>query len=246
MRQRCVCESVNNIKTDFHHIIWFIVAKDPKGRQVNTILSLFSLSHSIVSIFFVHTSFLHHICITSQKTKIKMGTSASNMKRSDSTAFGRLRIDSPRIVSPGPGSVRTSLQRRRQLRVLEHGSADNIVLMPQPTENSRLLNTVGMSPGGAEAIDALATTGSPPLQEWIMPALCCALAYALYNIFIKKGSSHVNPVLGGVILQVVAAVLGCCLLTYLIYTQGGSEVIVYDGDGIYWAILAGVAVGAGT
>jgi transporter family protein len=84
---------------------------------------------------------------------------------------------------------------------------------------------------------------SPPLVVWIVPALCCALAYALYNIFIKKGSSHINPVLGGVILQLVAAVLGISLLSFLVVKEGGAEVIVYDMEGVQWAVLAGLAVG---
>jgi transporter family protein len=69
------------------------------------------------------------------------------------------------------------------------------------------------------------------------------MAYALYNIFIKKGSSHINPVMGGVILQLVAALLGCCLLSFLVWKEGGAAMITYDNEGIQWAILAGVAVG---
>ena len=85
--------------------------------------------------------------------------------------------------------------------------------------------------------------GSPPLSVWIVPALCCAMAYALYNIFIKKGSYHISPVLGGVILQLVAALLGTCLLGFLICKEGAEEVVIYNAEGIQWAILAGVAVG---
>jgi transporter family protein len=84
---------------------------------------------------------------------------------------------------------------------------------------------------------------SPPLAVWIFPALCCALAYALYNIFIKKGSASINPVLGGVILQLVAALLGMVLLSILVYREGAEDVIVYDNAGIRWAVLAGVSVG---
>lgn len=65
---------------------------------------------------------------------------------------------------------------------------------------------------------------------------------ALYNIFIKLGSFSINPVLGGVILQFVAALLGILLLTY---TQifHGDEKLHYDRDGIVWSICAGAAVG---
>jgi transporter family protein len=36
----------------------------------------------------------------------------------------------------------------------------------------------------------------PPVY-WILIALICANAYAFYNIFIKKGSSSIDPILGG-------------------------------------------------
>ena len=49
-------------------------------------------------------------------------------------------------------------------------------------------------------------------MTWIFPALACAAAYAFYNIFIKKGSFTIHPILGGVVLQFVAALLGTCLL----------------------------------
>ncbi|KAL3931142.1 MAG: hypothetical protein SGARI_004277 [Bacillariaceae sp.] len=107
------------------------------------------------------------------------------------------------------------------------------------TTSHRMLST------GSSDDDFIATAsgGSPPILTWIFPALCCAMAYALYNIFIKKGSASINPVLGGVILQLVAAVLGMVLLLILISKEGTDEVLVYDGEGIRWAILAGVSVG---
>jgi drug/metabolite transporter (DMT)-like permease len=45
-------------------------------------------------------------------------------------------------------------------------------------------------------------------MTWIFPALACAAAYAFYNIFIKKGSFTIHPILGGLVLQFVAALLG--------------------------------------
>ena len=46
------------------------------------------------------------------------------------------------------------------------------------------------------------------------------------------------------ILQLVAAILGTALLIFLIHTQGKEDILVYDQEGINWAILAGIAVGA--
>ena len=164
---------------------------------------------------------------------------------SSSAAFGRLRIDSPGATPLGA----TTLRRRQQLRQLAEGGGGSSPMIGSgfSHEQSPLIQPSPrmLSHGGTS--DALSTqvevVGSPPLQVWIVPALCCALAYALYNIFIKKGSSHINPVLGGVILQLVAALLGCCLLGFLVVKEGGAEVIDYDMEGIHWAILAGLAVG---
>jgi transporter family protein len=82
---------------------------------------------------------------------------------------------------------------------------------------------------------------APPMLFWIGPALICALAYALYNISIKKGSASINPILGGVILQCVAALSGSLLLGAILVDGILPE---FDFRGIFWACWAGVAVGA--
>ncbi|CAJ1935283.1 unnamed protein product [Cylindrotheca closterium] len=183
-----------------------------------------------------------------------MGAKPSTMKRTQSAAFGRLRIDSPRIVTPG--SVKQSLTRRRELRAQQVGTGPAALIRPGSqsglAETSPLLiqphqQQVGRELGATEN-QFMATPESPALMVWIVPALCCAMAYALYNIFIKKGSSHINPVLGGVILQLVAALLGGCLLTFLILQEthkGGDvgNIVAFDKEGIFWAVLAGLAVG---
>jgi transporter family protein len=85
----------------------------------------------------------------------------------------------------------------------------------------------------------------PPLSAWIAPALLCAVAYAFYNIFIKKGSASINPILGGVVLQFVAAIFGSLLLGGIVlFVDGGdTSQLEYDNTGLFWAILAGLAVG---
>jgi transporter family protein len=96
---------------------------------------------------------------------------------------------------------------------------------------------------GRKLEEAAAGIDAPPLVAWIGPALLCAAAYAFYNIFIKKGSASINPILGGVILQFVAALLGTVLLGGLVWKEGGAEVITYDYWGVFWAVCAGLAVG---
>jgi hypothetical protein len=83
---------------------------------------------------------------------------------------------------------------------------------------------------------------SPPLSVWIFPAVSCAAAYAFYNIFIKKGSFTIHPILGGVILQFVAAILGSSLLAVIVY-KGDVGEIHYDRAGLVWSCCAGLAVG---
>ncbi len=78
-------------------------------------------------------------------------------------------------------------------------------------------------------------------RKWIWIALICANAYALYNIFIKKGSASINPILGGVILQYIAALFGSCLLGFMLLT--GKDELECDKWGIIWSICAGFSVG---
>ncbi|CAB9524236.1 EamA-like transporter family [Seminavis robusta] len=94
--------------------------------------------------------------------------------------------------------------------------------------------------GGATV---LLTTTNPALSVWLGPALACALAYALYNLFIKKASSSMDPILGGVLLQIVAAALGATLLGVQQLKKDGAT-LQLSRIGVTWAIAAGAAVGA--
>jgi len=124
-------------------------------------------------------------------------------------------------------------------------------------DSSRSLRDVGMevvlgeethlipTPEGEEMVgeaDLFIPKTAPPLFKWIWIALLCANAYAFYNIFIKKGSASINPILGGVILQFVAAVMGSVLLGGLMLAGDGMKLHA-DKEGIMWSICAGLAVG---
>lgn len=67
-----------------------------------------------------------------------------------------------------------------------------------------------------------------------------ALLFGLYNVFIKLSSEHIHPVLGAVILQFVAALIGAALLIYL--HRGGAELNV-TSRGVWLAVLAGLSIG---
>jgi bacterial/archaeal transporter family protein len=163
-----------------------------------------------------------------------MGAATSKqepMAQSPSAAFGRLRIDSPASRSIRFDKLTGSTRSVRNLRRHPAGTAT--------TESSPLVRL--------ESVDSDLALGkaAPPFAVWIGPALVCALCYALYNIFIKKGSASIHPVLGGVILQFVAALVGSVLLIALVFNyEGGVSDLPCDRTGIFWAVWAGVAVGS--
>lgn len=64
--------------------------------------------------------------------------------------------------------------------------------------------------------------------------------YGAYNVFIKISSGHINQIVGAVILQVVAALLGGIILLIMKMTNSPLEI---SQKGVWFAVLAGVFVG---
>ena len=67
-----------------------------------------------------------------------------------------------------------------------------------------------------------------------------AIFYGAYNIFIKVSSGHINQIVGAVILQIVAALLGGIILLIMKMTNSPLEI---SWKGVWFAVLAGVFVG---
>ncbi|GKY97964.1 hypothetical protein MPSEU_000754400 [Mayamaea pseudoterrestris] len=182
-------------------------------------------------------------------SKQQQQLSASN--RSPSAAFGRLRIDSPAAHSAA--SRRRALQKHynhEQSPLLMVQSSSSLrqlktTLHQHQRHSNNLADTGKALPSPNDAASLLHSESSPQLVVWIGPALVCALMYALYNICIKQGSNSIHPVLGGVILQFVAAILGSLLLGVIIYqNSNGFQELECDVTGVAWAVGAGAAVGA--
>lgn len=96
--------------------------------------------------------------------------------------------------------------------------------------------------GGVTSYGVPTNENTVPLETWILPALACALLYASYNVAIKRASNDVHPVLGGVVLQTVAATLG--LVVWLVLRSSGDvSVSKYNSTGLSWSVAAGVFVG---
>src|SRR5690625_6091787 len=67
-----------------------------------------------------------------------------------------------------------------------------------------------------------------------------AFMFGMYNVFIKLSSSHIEAVLGAVVLQFVAAFIGLALLIYMKFS--GAH-IFSTPKGISLAVGAGIAIG---
>jgi hypothetical protein len=183
--------------------------------------------------------------------------SKASIRRNDSStsSFGRLSYPSPRYHENSPGYIK-DLSRLRQNRKAQSGLTSLVrtssLDLGRVAEEERtfLIGGRGGSPkirkmyvdeAASSSLYVVETLKAPPISQWLVPALVCALAYAMYNIFIKKGSTSIHPILGGVILQVVAAIVGSVLCLTLVYGPRDEEMF-YDSRGIMYAIFAGVSV----
>lgn len=77
-------------------------------------------------------------------------------------------------------------------------------------------------------------------MDWIILAIATAFFYGAYNVAIKLSSSGIHQILGAVILQVVAVLVGGVLLVWL---KIGGQSFFVSNKGIFYAVLAGVFVG---
>ena len=94
----------------------------------------------------------------------------------------------------------------------------------------------------------VALSAPPPLSAWILPGSLCALAYALYNLSIKQAATHkMDPLLGGVVLQFIAASLGTFMYIIKLKTTSTAPVNVLatvSRAAWFWSVAAGISVGA--
>jgi transporter family protein len=77
---------------------------------------------------------------------------------------------------------------------------------------------------------------------------CLGTCASTHNILFSRaftGSYTIHPILGGVVLQFVAALLGTLLLAGILFNAGdeAASEIHYDRKGIFWSCAAGLAVG---
>ena len=128
---------------------------------------------------------------------------------------------------------------------LEHGAVSmlsNILIQTKRASSSSSSSVLRASTTSLRGGAIFLASAAPQLSTWIVPAFACASSYALYNLFIKKASSSIDPILGGVLLQFVAALIGTMLLLVQRTTKAGA--LQYTKSGLVWSLAAGAAVGA--
>jgi transporter family protein len=75
----------------------------------------------------------------------------------------------------------------------------------------------------------------------IVTVLIVATLYGAYNFSIKAGSDGIHQIVGAVVLQIVAALIGIASLLYLSCSEGIRFQITPKG--LSFSVLAGIAVG---
>src|SRR5690625_7272084 len=77
-------------------------------------------------------------------------------------------------------------------------------------------------------------------MNWVLLAVMTAFFYGTYNVFIKLSSGQINQIVGALILQIEAALLGGGILLVMKLRKVPLEV---STKGIWNAALAGIFVG---
>lgn len=77
-------------------------------------------------------------------------------------------------------------------------------------------------------------------MPWIILVVLTALFFGLYNFFIKVSAGQIHQILGAVILQAVALLLGAIALLFL---KWKGVAIDFSIKGIKYAVWAGIFVG---
>ena len=77
-------------------------------------------------------------------------------------------------------------------------------------------------------------------MHWLPLAIITTIFLGLYHFFIKLSSGHINQVLGALILQIVAMVVG---LVFLIVLKYIGATFAMTNKGLTYALLAGVSIG---
>lgn len=82
------------------------------------------------------------------------------------------------------------------------------------------------------------------MSTWFYYAVGAAVLYGAHQIFTKLASDKISDGLGGFVVEATAALT---ILLYLAWLRfGGTWNQTSSAPGVFWSVLTGVCVGAGT
>ena len=82
------------------------------------------------------------------------------------------------------------------------------------------------------------------MPAWFLYAVGAAVLYGLHQIFTKLAADRISDGLGGFVVEATAAMT---ILLYLAWLRfGGTWNQTSSAPGVFWSVLTGVCVGAGT
>src|SRR5262245_7224563 len=88
------------------------------------------------------------------------------------------------------------------------------------------------------------TKGNPMMPPWFYYALGAAVLYGLHQVLTKLAADRISDGLGGFVVEATEALT---LLLYLAWLRfGGTWNQTSRAPGVYYSLLTGICVGAGT
>ena len=82
------------------------------------------------------------------------------------------------------------------------------------------------------------------MSAWFWYAVGAAVLYGAHQIFTKLAADRISDGLGGFVVEASAALT---ILLYLAWLRfGGTWNQTSSGPGVFWSVLTGICVGAGT
>jgi transporter family protein len=86
--------------------------------------------------------------------------------------------------------------------------------------------------------------GQQTMTGWFWYAVGAAVFYGLHQIFTKLAADRIGDGLGGFVVEATAALT---ILVYLLWLRfGGTWNQTWSGSGVFYSVLTGICVGAGT
>src|SRR6266567_1959719 len=86
--------------------------------------------------------------------------------------------------------------------------------------------------------------GERNMTAWFWYAVGAAVLYGAHQIFTKLAADRISDGLGGFVVETTAALT---ILLYLAWLRfGGTWNQTSSAPGLYWSVLTGICVGAGT